>query len=104
MMHAALCQPFRKVISRVCWVGFFVSSFFVVFIHHLLYCSDFFCKTSLFDAAFPEVRGQRDGESFFLQSFLSPFNLLKQLFKAEPGRIETSPFAGRPGRKETTLP
>lgn len=47
-------------------MGFLFGLFFFLFIPHLLYRSlfDFFGKTSLFDVAFPELRGQRDGEVF----------------------------------------
>lgn len=50
-------------------------------------------QVSIFDAAFSKVRGQENGESIFLETFLSPFQLLKQWCKAELEGIAAS--AGR---------
>lgn len=50
-------------------------------------------QVSIFDAAFSKVRGQENGESIFLETFLSPFKLLKQLCRAELEGIAT--YTGR---------
>jgi len=93
-MHAALYWPFTNVISRACWF----------FIPNLLYCSlldsKFFCRTSL-SLLFQKWEGWR---GLVLQSFLSAFQLLNHLFKAELGGTATC-FAQRPGRRRrTTFP
>lgn len=55
------------------------------------------------------MRGQKNGESIFLETFLSPFKLLKKLYKAELEAIarrnlrkfcKDKLWRGTPGREE----
>lgn len=46
------------------------------------------------------MRGQKNGESTLLGTFLSPFRLLKQVYKAELEGITISARRGTPKREE----
>lgn len=98
-------QTFTKVISRV-WGFFFLFPTTFLF---LTLPFSFARQVSIFDAAFSKVSGQKNGESIFLETFLSPFKLLKKLYKAELEGIarrslrefcKDKLWRGTPGREE----